>query len=256
MLEKRIIPALLLKDSGLIKTIKFTNEKYVGDPINTVKLFNDKEVDELIILDIGARFGSGPNLNLLGKIASESFMPLGYGGGIKTIEEMSSIFNLGYEKVLLGLKGIEDSELVKSAVKAFGSQSIIAVVDIVERGLFIKKNYIYDYTRKKTSQISIEDHIKRIEEIGFGEIVLNFVSRDGTCEGYDIASIEKISKLTRLPIVALGGAWSQDHIRLALSSGADAAAAGSMFIYYGPHKAVLVNYPKRKEIEAILERAK
>lgn len=252
MLEKRIIPALLLSGPKLVKTIKFDKAKYIGDPINTVKIFNDKEVDELIIFDIScSKMKTAPNLSLLKEIASEAFMPLGYGGGISDLRMMESIFKLGYEKVSLNSSLFQNPQLLADAAKEFGSQSVLATID-VKTSIWRKDLKVYNHAKKSIESKSPLELARYYQELGCGEVIINFVDRDGTCQGYDLKSIKHLGESLNIPIVALGGAWTKDHLRECLQAGADAAAAGSMFIYHGTHKAVLVNYPKRYEIEEIL----
>lgn len=251
MLEKRIIPALLLIKDELVKTTKFRNPKYIGDPINTVKLFNDKEADELVIYDINAsKDKSSPNFSLLNEIATEAFMPLTYGGGISTLEDIETIFKLGFEKVSLGYKGEYQHELIKKAVKLFGAQSIVITIDI-KKAIFGEVFAYNRITKKKIS--SVPNLITVLEHLGIGEIVLNFIYKDGTCDGFDCENISKFCSDTILPIIALGGAWTNEHLSEGMKTGVQGLACGSKFIYHGNTKGIIINYPKRDTIEKIIK---
>jgi len=248
MLRTRIIPILLLKDGGLVKTLKFSKDTYIGDPINAVKIFNKKEVDELVILDIGAtRDGTVPNFLEIREIVSEAFMPVGYGGGISTIEHIDQLFNIGVEKVILNSVIFENQELVKKAVKIYGSQSIVASLDFKKD---IWGNYkIYSKNGKKKQIISIEEIIELIQELGFGELILNSIDRDGTMQGYDLSLIEKFTKVLEIPVVVAGGAGKIEDFFQAVKAGASAVAAGAMFVFQGVHRAVLISYITAEEFE-------
>lgn len=252
MLEKRVIPCLLLEDGGFVKTVKFKNQKYIGDPINTVKIFNEKEVDEIFIFDIEAsRLNKEPDFSLLSQIAEESFIPLGYGGGIKSIDTMKKLFNLGFEKLSLNTSIQKSFNLLKEATQYFGNQSIVATVDI-ERTL-LRGCFIYSHHQKKRISQKPIEYIKKLEASGVGEICLNFVCKDGTMSGYDLDFIEDVVKSCKVPVIALGGAASLDDFKVCLKKGVQAVGAGSFFIYHGPHKAVLINYPLRSKIEEIIK---
>ncbi len=246
-LRSRYIPVLLVKNRQLYKTVKFNKDiKYIGDPINAIRIFNEKEVDEICVLDIEAsKVGAEPNFDFVKDIASECFMPLGYGGGISNMNHIEKLFRLGIEKVILNNSIIDNTSLISEAAKHFGSQSIVASVDI-KRNLF-GQYLVYSHTKKDTLKMRLEEHIRNIEDAGAGELILNSVDRDGMMQGFDLSLIVKISKLINIPMVALGGAGSIQDLELALQSGAHATAAGSLFIYKGPHKAVLINYPSEKE---------
>jgi cyclase len=249
-LTTRVIPTLLLKNNGFYKGIKFKNHKYVGDPINTIKLFNDKECDELVILDITATLeNKPPNFELLKDIAGEAFMPMGYGGGLNTIEDIRKVFSLGYEKIVLNTAAIENSELIKTAANEYGSQSIVVSVDV-------KKTIFNDYmiyttsgSRKKKEYLS--EYIGKIIDLGAGEILIANIDKDGCMNGYDLNLIETIAKYSSVPIIASCGARTVDDFVQAKKHGASAVAAVSMFVYQGPHRAVLINYPS---YELLLEK--
>ena len=249
MLQTRIIPVLLLHKGGLYKTQKFKKPKYVGDPINAIKIFNDKEVDELIVLDIDAsKNNQEPNYKFIEDIASECFMPLCYGGGIKNIEQVKKIFSLGVEKVSINSALFENNSLIKDAVDIYGSQSIVASVDI-NKTLFGKYS-IYNHIKKKNIDSLFLEYIKQLEKEGVGELFINSVYNDGMLKGYDIELLNIISKSVNIPVIACGGAGSlEDCKKLIDASEVSAVSAGSMFVFHGKHQAVLIKYPKRETIE-------
>ena len=251
MLRYRIIPTLLLHDKGLYKTVKYSIKKgkYVGDPINAIKIFNDKGVDELIFLDIDAsKEKRSPDLNMLKNIASECFMPVGYGGGITTKEQIKQILQIGIEKVILNSILLEDLSLLKNASDTFGAQSVVAAVDI-KKNLFGKYK-IYNSSKEKNTDLSISNYLKNLEENGAGEIYISSVDRDGTFEGYDIEFMREIAKDIKVPVIINGGAKDiSDFSKAIKECGVSAVSAGSMFIFNGPHKAVLITYPEYKKLE-------
>lgn len=244
----RIIPCLLLREQGLVKTIKFTDPNYLGDPINAVKIFNEKEVDELCILDIGVSKGTGsPDFVYLEGIAAEAFMPLSYGGGISCMEDIKRIFHIGFEKVVINTAFVENPDLIKEASKYAGSQSVVVSIDA---GKSLLKSYCC-YIRGGTKRITkAPDVLAEIaQNLGAGEILLNSVDRDGTMQGYDMELVKKVAEKVTIPVTACGGASGIDDIKKVLNEGkAHAAAAGSMFVYYGKKKAVLINMPSEKEL--------
>jgi cyclase len=249
MLRIRVIPCLLLKNSGLVKTVRFKNPKYVGDPINAVRIFNEKEVDELIFLDTTATAGNRkPNFRLINDIASECFMPFGYGGGIRDLNDIKELFNLGVEKVIINTYAVENPSFVKSAAERFGSQSIVVSID-VKKNLF-GKYQVYTYSGKKVTKLDPATFAVQMEEMGAGEIILTSIDRDGTMMGYDIDLIKNVSASVGLPVVASGGAGKigdfGDAIKL---GGASAVAAGSFFVFQKRHRAVLITYPSEEELQ-------
>lgn len=252
MLRARIIPALLLKGTGLVKTIRFKDPVYVGDPINAVRLFNDLEADELILLDIMAsRERREPNFEQLQEIVSEAFMPICYGGGITKVEHAERLFHIGLEKVGLTTGAVESPALVDELARAFGSQSIVV-------GLDVRRDWRgrpQMYTRGGSSRAGMDalTFVHEMVERGAGEILLNLIDRDGTRDGYDLGLIADLSKAANVPLVACGGAGSLADLRDAIAAGASAAAAGSLFVFKGPHRAVLINYPSEQEADALFE---
>jgi cyclase len=240
----------LLKGQGLVKTIKFANPKYIGDPINAVKIFNDKEVHELVFLDISASIEKrSPRLDYISNIASECFMPLGYGGGIKTVKQAEEIFNQGVEKVIINSCAVENPSFIHELTDMFGSQSIVISID-VKKDVF--GNYqTYTYGSKVKTRWDPVTWSKEAEKSGAGEIFLNSIDRDGTMKGYDIPLIKAVSESVSIPVTACGGAGSLDDFRRAVhDGGASAVSAGSMFVFYGKHNAVLINFPDDAELKS------
>lgn len=251
MYRARVIPCLLLRGNGLVKTINFKNGIYIGDPINTVKIFNEKEVDEIIILDIEATTRvKEPNFKLVSDIASECFMPLCYGGGIRSIDDIRTILNLGVEKVSINSYAIENPYFIKMASEKFGSQSIIVSID-VKRNLFGRYE-IYIANGTKNTKLDPLRFALQMEEMGAGEILLNSIDRDGTMKGYDIELIQMVSKETGIPVIACGGAGKiEDFGRAINAGGASAVAAGSLFVFNGKHRAVLISFPTTDELNML-----
>jgi cyclase len=255
MLRHRVIPVLLLENSGLVKTNRFKNPIYVGDPINAVKIFNEKEVDELILLDITATNQKiEPDYKRIEEIVSEAFMPIGYGGGINTIQQIETLFKTGVEKVILNTALFSNPNLLNQASQIFGSQSIVAAID-VKNSLF-RKHVIRTHSGYKKQSTHIDIAIKSFVDQGAGEIFINSIDRDGTMQGYDIDLISQVSKLSPVPVIAAGGAGSVSDFALAINAGASGVAAGAMFVFQGVHRAVLISYPKYEELEKNLENFK
>ena len=243
----RIIPTLLLKDGGLVKTIKFKDPRYIGDPINIVKLFNDKEADELCLIDISATTqNKEPNYRHLKEIVSEAFMPIGYGGGIRDLRQIEKLFKLGIEKVIINNSSYIDTDLISEASEQFGSQSIVVSIDIKRN--ILGKFKLYRFSGSKKVGINLEDHIRRIEDSGAGEIILNSINNDGCMEGYELELIKKVNPITNLPVILLGGAGKKQDLIDGINAGASGVSAGSLFIYQGIHKAVLVSYIKNEDL--------
>ena len=246
----RVIPCLQVDCGRVVKTTGYRNPSYVGDLINSLRIFNEKEVDEIAVVDISAtRNGRGPDFDLINQMASECFMPLAYGGGITTVDEIERIIQLGVEKVILNSSALENVDLVRAAANAVGSQSIVVSVD-VKRGWF---GGYHVYTRSGTKRVSKDlfGTVQAVTDAGAGELLLNCIAKDGTFSGYDHALIQAVSSRTTLPVIASGGAADPaDLVRAVRESGASAVAAGALFIYRGPHRAVLLSYPSAKQIHA------
>jgi cyclase len=251
MLKTRIIPCLLLHDGGLVKTEKFKNPKYVGDPINAVRIFNEKEVDELIFLDIDAsKQNREPNLSIIEDLATECFMPFAYGGGITSLKQIQRILNIGVEKVIINHSALADTNFIKEASKHFGSSTIIVAIDI-KKDLW--GNYkLYNHVRQKTEKITPQEHAQRICDAGAGELFVNNVDRDGTYLGFDFPVLEAINKIVSVPVIACGGASSLADLKTVVSkTNVSGVAAGSLFVYQGPHRAVLISYPSQEELKQL-----
>jgi cyclase len=244
----RIIPVLLLNKSGLYKTLKFKDPKYIGDPLNAVKIFNDKEVDELIFLDIHASSENRkPDFNYLEQIASECFMPLCYGGGISTIEEIKKLINIGIEKISLNSIALKDPSFIRKAADEFGSSTIVVSIDAKKN--FWGKYEIFNRGKFKFSFSDPEQFAVEMNKLGAGEIMINSVDKDGTQSGYDLELIRKVAAAVDIPVIASGGASSLEDFKQAISqSKASALAAGSMFVFHGKHRAVLISYPNQNDL--------
>lgn len=251
MLLIRYIPCLLLKDNGLVKTVNFRNPKYIGDPINTVRIFNEKEVDELIFLDIDASPKSKePNYKLLCEIANECFMPLAYGGGIKTFEQAQKIFNIGIEKIAINSYAHSELELIRQIATIYGSQAIVGAID-VKKNFFGKQEVVYNSASKK-SKFSPVEWAKKLVDSGVGEILVTSVDKEGTWSGMDIELIKSITTAVSVPVIANGGVGKIEDIRLAVKEGnANAVAVGSMVVYQKKDMGVMVNFPDKKTLEQL-----
>jgi len=247
----RVIPILLLKDMGLYKSVKFKDHKYVGDPINAIKIFNEKEVDELVFLDINASVNNTePNYEMLADIASECFMPLCYGGGIKNLHQIEKVLYSGVEKISINTASFEDSALISQAAEKFGSSTIVVSIDV-------KKGFLSGYsTYTKSGNQNTKRHpvefAKYVEDQGAGEILLTSIDADGTMSGYDLELVKSVSNAVGIPVVASGGAGSIQHMKEAVDVGASAVGAGSFFVFQGKHRAVLITYPERHILNKLL----
>jgi cyclase len=254
MLRPRIIPCLLVSEKGLVKTIGFSNPKYVGDPINVVKIFNEKAVDELTVYDIDATTrGHEPDYKMLENLAFESRMPLCYGGGIKTVQQVKTVIGLGVEKVAISSAAIDHPRLIAEAAEAVGNQSVVVVLDVKPRPL--SNNYeVWTHNGTINTGRLMLDVAAEAERLGAGEIVVNAIERDGRMEGYDLEMARQINASARVPVTILGGAGSLRHIEeLIRNFGVIGAAAGSLFVFKGVYRAVLVNYPSVAERDQLLQ---
>lgn len=244
----RVIPCLLIDNHRLVKTLKFRQPKYVGDPVNAVRIFNDKEVDEILILDIAAaRTRRPPNFDYVHELASECFMPMAYGGGISSVDDANRLFALGVEKVSLNTAAADDLQLINQLAAKFGSQSIVASIDVKKR--ILGGRIILTAGGQVRCKLTLSDHVRRLVEAGAGEILINSIDRDGTMKGYDLELINSVAAAVNVPVIASGGAGSVTHFRDAVhNAGASAVAAGAFFVFSGPHRAVLITYPERKRL--------
>ena len=254
MLYPRIIPTLLIHKNGLVKTVKFKDGKYVGDPINAVKIFNEKEVDEIVILDIDASANNmEPNYQLIEKLAFECRMPLCYGGGIKTAEQAQRIFSLGVEKIAISSVAFQKPQLITEMAERVGNQSVVVVMD-VKKKLFGGYEVMI-HNAKKSTGVNPVSFAKEAEKLGAGEIVINSIDNDGTMQGYDLGLINKIREVITIPLTVMGGAGTYDHIGEVIKEhGIIGAAAGSLFVFKGKYRAVLINYPTNNEKEELLNK--
>jgi cyclase len=251
MLAARLIPCLLLKGAGCVKTVRFRKPTYLGDPVNIVRIFNDREVDELVVLDIDATPESrSPQSALLSDLAGECFMPLCYGGGVRGLEDIERLFALGMEKVAINTQAVLNPVLVESAARQFGSQSIVVSIDV--KSDLLGRRRVVTHGGRRSHALDPVAHAREMEGRGAGEVLLNAVDRDGVMRGYDLDLIRGVAAAIRVPVIACGGAGSLEDAARALRAGASAAAAGSLFSFAGPHRAVLISYPDRRDIEAAL----
>lgn len=250
MLKHRVIPALLLREGGLVKTQKFGKHKYVGDPVNAIRIFNEKEVDELMVLDIDAsRQRREPDYALIENIAAECFMPLGYGGGISTVEQARRVFSSGVEKVVLQTSVLGSPKLVSDIAERFGSQSVVVSIDIKRD--WLGRYRLWSSSARRALGDDWLSGLKALVAAGAGEVLLNSVDRDGMQQGYDLRLIQSATQAVDVPLIALGGAGGLEDFVEAIEAGASAVAAGSLFVLQGPHRAVLISYPKYSTIESL-----
>lgn len=251
MLRPRIIPCLLVKDNALVKTLRFASPRYVGDPLNAVRIFNEKEVDELIVLDIGATVDKREvNFDLIRNLAAECRMPLCYGGGVSSVEQADRIISMGIEKVGISASAVEQPDLVGALAQSIGSQSVVVVLDIWQHGPGEYEVRTHN-GRRGTGSDPVEI-ARRAEECGAGEILINSIDRDGVMKGYDLDLAKRVRESIAVPMTVLGGAGSQEHLRdLIQTLGIIGAAAGSLFVFKGPYRAVLISYPDRNVRDAL-----
>ncbi len=247
MLRSRIIPCLLVRNGGLVKTRHFKDPKYVGDPLNAVRIFNEKEADELIVLDIDATAqGRDPDYKTIANWAAECRMPLCYGGGIKTVDQANRISSLGVEKIAISSAAVEKPGLVRAIATQIGSQSVVVVLDVKRRTGVEYDVYTHNGTRN--TKLSPFDLARKVEELGAGEVVVNSIDNDGAMQGYDMPLVDRMRASIRIPVTALGGAGSLGDIEALITRfGIVGAAAGSLFVFKGQYRAVLINYPNRTE---------
>lgn len=248
MIAARVLPCLLLRGRGLVKTTRFKDPKYLGDPRNVVKIFNEKEVDELVLLDILATpERRPPDFELVREIVSEAFMPVAYGGGIRSLEDARRMLGLGVEKIVVCSHALEDPEFIEKAADIFGSQSVVVCLD-VKRGMF-GRSEVYSQGGRKGAGRNPVEVAKAMEARGAGELVVQSIDRDGTMSGYDLELIRSVTSAVRVPVIAAGGAGSVHDLAEGVRvGGASAVAAGSMFVFQGKHRAVLINFPDQQQL--------
>jgi len=244
MITKRVIPCLLLKGNGLYKTRRFKSPTYIGDPVNAVRIFNEKEADEIVLLDIDAsRHDQAPNYRLIEEVAGEAFMPLAYGGGIQSVDQVERIISLGIEKVVINSSVYSNSDLIRKTVDLFGSQAVVGAIDY--KTSFLRGKVVCSHGGKKRQSLTPLAHAKDLRALGVGEVFLNSIDRDGEMTGFDLELIKSIANEIDVPLVCCGGAGSYADIQAAFDHGASAVSAGSLFVFKGKHKAVLINYDPR-----------
>ena len=253
MLRPRIIPCLLIQDGGLVKTVKFKEPKYVGDPINAVKIFNEKEADELIVMDIDSSSkGVEPNYRQIERLAAECRMPLCYGGGVRTVEQAKKIISLGVEKVAISAAAIAEPSLITAIAEEVGRQSVVVVLD-VKKKLFGSGYDVYTHNGKHNTKRNIFDVVLQMEQLGAGELVINSIDNDGEMKGYDISLIKRVRNITGIPVTALGGAGSlTDMGKVIAECGVVGVSAGSLFVFKGSYRAVLISYPDARQKDEII----
>jgi cyclase len=255
MLRHRVIPVLLLHNNGLVKTTRFKDPRYIGDPINAIRIFNEKEVDELMLLDItSSKDGREPNYDLIEQIASECFMPVAYGGGLRTLEQAKRIYALGVEKICLQSAALDNPGLVTQLAQRFGSQSVMVSIDV--KRSWMGRPQLYCAAKERSLDIDWVEWALRLVNLGAGEVLLNAVDKDGTLRGPDLTLIRQLSEVLSVPLIAVGGVSSLDDIKAAVDAGASAVAAGAFFVYHGPHRAVLITYPEYSKLESLFTKAK
>jgi len=252
MLKTRVIPTLLLREASLVKTIKFDKYSYIGDPVNTARIFNELEVDELILVDIlASRNQKGPDFKLLAELANECFMPLAYGGGVRTLDDFKKILLIGLEKVAINTFAYEDPDFLTRAADRFGTQSVIASLDVKKS--FWGKYEVYINDGQKNTKLNPVEWAQRLQEKGAGEILLTSIDKEGTWSGFDVDLVKMVTDAVTIPVIANGGAGTVDHIgEVVKKGGASAVALGSMVVFQGKDLGVLVNFPDKKELEAVL----
>jgi len=251
MLQNRIMPCLLVQNDKLVKTIRFKNPLYIGDPVNAIKIYNEKEVDELIVVDISEnRAQRGPNFRLIREIADECFMPVCYGGGISTIDQIQQILKIGIEKVVINSAIFKNRLLIQQAARLFGNQCIVVSID-VKKNIWGNHKVTFG-SGSKTIDTGLPDFVKEMEELGAGELLINDISREGTWEGFDLELLKKATSNADIPVIAMGGAGNMEHITAAISQGkASAVAIGSMAVYQNKGMGVLINFPKKEILETV-----
>jgi cyclase len=244
----RVIPVLNIHNNGLVKSVKFRNYQYVGDPINAVKIFNDKEVDEIAIVDITAtKSKRSPDLSRIREIASEAFMPVAYGGGVTTVDQVIELIANGVEKVILNNVVHINPDVVSGAAKKVGSQSVVVSIDV--RNDWLGRERVFLQNNSVNTGIDPIAYAKKAEGLGAGEIILNSIELDGSYKGYDTDLIQRVSRAVNIPVIALGGAGSIEDFLSAVDAGASAVAAASMFVFRRPHQAVLISYPEQEDLK-------
>lgn len=250
MHRARVIPCLLLRGNGLVKTRKFKDPVYIGDPVNAMRIFSDKEADEIVVLDIEAtREGREPNFDLISEMAGEAFMPMAYGGGVTRIDQVRQLIRCGIEKVVINSAALSSPELIRESARIFGKQAIVGSVDV--RRTLLGSYRVVTHAGTRDADVDLGRHVANLVAAGVGEILLNNIDRDGMMTGYDLQLVRKISSGLQVPLVVCGGAGTREHLSEGLQAGASAVAAGSMFVFHGKHRAVLISYLSGGEIDQV-----
>lgn len=252
MIHKRLIPTLLIQNGNLVKGSRFSDHKYVGDPINAVRIFNEKEVDELAFIDISATsLGREPDYSMIEDIASEAFMPIAYGGGIRNVQQVERLFRVGVEKIIINTEFAKNPEFIRECSKIVGSQSIVVAIDV--RNSYWGRRHIYINNGTKRIDTDISEYVKKAQFFGAGEIFLTSIDREGTGDGPDLELIQTVTSLTNLPVIVHGGIGTLDHIKkVMVETAASAVAIGSFCTFHGKYKAVLLTYPSSEELNFLI----
>jgi cyclase len=245
-----VIPALLRSRSGLVKTRRFSDAKYVGDPLNAVKIFSEKEADELCFLDIAATpEGRGPDLELLAQVAEECFMPLAYGGGIRSLGDVAAVLHIGVEKVVIGTRAVEEPDFVRQVAGTHGSSTVVVALDVARNRL--GRYELRTHGGSRRTRVDPVQFAVELDSLGVGELLLTSIDHDGAMDGYDLELVRRVASEVSVPVIACGGAGNLEHFAQAIAAGASAVAAGSMFVFHGRHRAVLITYPEHEQLEAL-----
>jgi cyclase len=253
MFRPRVIPCLLLQNLGLVKTVNFKNPRYIGDPINAVRIFNDLKADELVFLDISAtKNKTKPNFNLIAKIGDQCNMPFAVGGGVRNIEDAKNIVNAGAEKIVVNSIAYENPDFVSLLADKFGSQSVVVSIDVKKK--LLGKYEVVIQNGTKSTGFSPVDYAKLMESKGAGEVMLTSVNNEGLMKGFDNKLIKEVSENISIPLIANGGAGNVNHLAEAINLGkASAVSAGSIFVYHGPMNGILINFPTNSELKALFQ---
>lgn len=253
MLGIRVIPVLLLKNQGFVKGVKFKNHRYIGDPINTIRIFNDKEADEILIVDILASINNvGPNFKMLKDLTTEAFMPLSYGGGIKTINDIERLFSIGFEKVVLNSRAAEDPTFIRDAVSVAGSSSVVVSIDVKKNFFGNYEMYIKSGTQKHS--MNPFDFATLAQQMGAGEFIINNIDKEGTRTGYDLHLMKSMTEILSVPVISSGGAGTLQHFKeVVKESNVSAVSAGNLFVFHGKLDAVLLQYPKYEILKELFK---
>lgn len=243
MYRARVIPCLLVRGNGLVKTKKFKDAVYVGDPVNAMRIFSDKEADEIVVLDIDAsRTGQDINYDLIAEMAGEAFMPMAYGGGIQSLEQVRRLIRLGVEKVVINSAATQSMAVITAVAETFGRQAVVGAVDV--RRTLLGNYKVVSKSASVDVKVSLDDHVRNLAAAGAGEIFINSVDQDGMMAGYDLELVRRVVSLVNVPVVACGGAGTVEHLKQGVNEGGAAAvSAGSMFVFHGRRRAVLISYP-------------